>query len=368
MRKLTVLGICACLMLAVSGRTSCQEVERFDFTGIERIELDGTSGDVAMLPAEGASVIVELTRDVTPSDAFRAVVEQRGSTLNIEEHWRGWNTRGSVAWKIYLPRGQTPPRVVIDTASGDFSAEEISANIRVDTASGDIDLRSTTIIGGSRFDTASGNITLSNMDVTDNSVFDTASGDIRLTDVAVGGGCRFDTASGDVELTDVTAGEGCRFDTASGDVTLDNVTAGEGCEFDTASGSIRCSRSRGALDLDTASGNVVVRESELTGPSRFDSASGNVRVNLASMPAHDLRATSASGNVTLEIGEFGSNFTLILIKRRDRGRISCPFEFTSEDTFQEHGYTYEEKTVKRGSGGPEIYLRTASGSVTVRGR
>lgn len=366
MRKSLITCTCACLILAASSRASCQQVERFDFTGIERIQVDGVSGDVAILPADGAGVIVELTQNVTPSDAYRSVVEQRGTTLNIEEHWRGRNTRGSVKWKIYLPKGQTPPRIVIDTASGDFSAEEVSASIRIDTASGDIDLRAVTIIDGSSFDTASGDITLSNMDVADDSVFDTASGDISLTDVTAGNGCRFDTASGDVELTDVRAGAGCRFDTASGDVTLDGVTAGEGCEFDTASGSIRCSRSKGALVLDTASGNVVVRESELTGRSRFGSASGSVRVSLASMPAHDLRATSASGNVTLEIGDFGSNFTLILIKRQDRGRISCPFEYTSEDTFRERGYIYEEKVVKQGSGGPEIYLRTASGSITVR--
>jgi hypothetical protein len=54
-----------------------------------------------------------------------------------------------------------------------------------------------------------------------------------------------------------------------------------------------------------------------------------------------------------------------MIKREDRGRIICPFDITSESTFKDHHY-YEEKVVERGSGGPEIALKTASGEVVVR--
>jgi len=69
--------------------------------------------------------------------------------------------------------------------------------------------------------------------------------------------------------------------------------------------------------------------------------------------------------VTLGVKDFGDDFTLILIKRKDKGRISCPFDFTEEDEFWDH-HEYERKVVKRGSGGPTIELRTASGKVTVK--
>jgi len=354
-------------MFAAASATHGQEAERFEHSGVTRIQVDGVSGGFTILPSEGNSVVVELRQDVTPSDAFQAEVEQRGSTLLIKEKWgSGWKTRGSVNWTIYVPESEEPVRIVIDTASGGISAEGVSASFRFDTASGGIELHAVTLGDGSRFDTASGSISLSNMRVENDSEFDTASGSIHLTEVVAGAGSNFDTASGSIYLTGVTAGTGCRFDTASGSVVLENVSVGDGCKFDTASGSVRCSNSSGPLNLDSASGDVIVRNCELTGRSQFSTASGSVRINLASLPAHDLRASSASGNVTLEVGDFGDNFTLILIKRRDRGRISCPFEYTSEDTFEEHGYTYEEKVVKQGSGGPEIYLRTASGSITVR--
>ena len=54
--------------------------------------------------------------------------------------------------------------------------------------------------------------------------------------------------------------------------------------------------------------------------------------------------------------------------RYSKDRFSCPFDFTSEDEFEEHGRTYVEKVVKRGSGGPEITLRTASGDLIIRER
>jgi hypothetical protein len=72
--------------------------------------------------------------------------------------------------------------------------------------------------------------------------------------------------------------------------------------------------------------------------------------------------------VDFVVNNFGSDFTLILIKRQDRGRISCPFDYTSSDTFEEGRHVYEEHIVRQGSGRPEIYLKTASGSITVRNR
>jgi hypothetical protein len=83
------------------------------------------------------------------------------------------------------------------------------------------------------------------------------------------------------------------------------------------------------------------------------------------LPKDDLSASSASGDVYLSVADFGDDFTLILIKREDKGRISCPFKYTSEETFKDH-HTYEKKIVKRGSGRPEIELRTASGKVVVK--
>ena len=88
-------------------------------------------------------------------------------------------------------------------------------------------------------------------------------------------------------------------------------------------------------------------------------------IRLTALPAYDLEASSASGDVRLDVGEFGSDFTLVVSKREDRGHLDVPFPYTAERTYLRNGRLYVEKTVQRGAGRPEIRLRTASGSVVV---
>ena len=213
----------------------------------------------------------------------------------------------------------------MDTASGDLEAESLSARFEIDTASGDFVLRGGGVLTGS--------------------------------DIS--------TASGDLELSNVTVDDDVDMRTASGDIDLDGVTGGRGFEFSTASGDVTIRNSTGIVEARSASGDVDVSVSELSGASRFSAASGNVTVALDAIPAHELELSSASGNVELA-ADFGSDFTLVMSKRQDRGRIQSPFAFTSEETYERNGQTYGRKTVVRGSGGPEIGVMTASGSVEVR--
>lgn len=69
----------------------------------------------------------------------------------------------------------------------------------------------------------------------------------------------------------------------------------------------------------------------------------------------------------LEAG-FGSDFTLVMAKRTDRGPFDIPFEATSEEVFERNERPNVRRTVVRGSGGPEIRLSSASGSIRVRER
>jgi DUF4097 and DUF4098 domain-containing protein YvlB len=156
-------------------------------------------------------------------------------------------------------------------------------------------------------------------------------------------------------------------DTASGDVELMRVTAGPGFDASTASGHVRIEQSDGVLEGSSASGRVRVIDSRLTGPSEFSSASGDVAIELSSPLEHSLRASSASGDVTFN-GVFGADFTRVMSKRKDRGRIDSPFEATSEEEFTQNDRVYVRQTVVRGSGEPRIELSTASGSIRVRNR
>ena len=117
---------------------------------------------------------------------------------------------------------------------------------------------------------------------------------------------------------------------------------------------------------DSNSGDVIVRNSTLYGEGRFSSASGDVLLYLDEVPDGGLSASSASGDVLLDAGNLGGNFTLILVADEKKGEIDTPFAYTSERTFRKNNRDYMEKRVDRGSGGPEIELSTSSGKVTVR--
>lgn len=336
----------AAALLVVAVAAGARDVKSWKLDGVSRIEFEGTSGNVILLPAEGPVGRVELATHVQSEDAFRAEVDQNGEVLNLREHWRGHQSSGSVTWHIYLPASDRSVRFSGSTASGDLEASRVAASIRFRTASGNLELADVELGGASHLGTASGDVVLSNMTVVEGTSFSTASGDVQLTDVVV---------EDDVELS-----------TASGDVLLERVTAGEGCRFSTASGRVRAGSCRGALHLSSASGDVSVRECELTGKSNVSSASGDVTVVLDRMPAHDLSVSSASGDAELAIGSWGDDFRLVLVKRKDRGRLACPFPYTAEDEYEKNDHVYVEKTVKLGSGGPEIEVRSASGDVIVR--
>ena len=52
--------------------------------------------------------------------------------------------------------------------------------------------------------------------------------------------------------------------------------------------------------------------------------------------------------------------------RTDSGRIVCPFDFQSETTFKEGGYSYDRKSFTRGGDDPKISIHTASGTAELR--
>jgi DUF4097 and DUF4098 domain-containing protein YvlB len=315
------VGLVGLLALLVSGMA--MGAQEWDFSSIDRIELEGVSGDVILLPANGRGGRVELRENVTPRGNFEPTVEEHGGTLEIQEKWQGRSSRGEVEWTIYLPTDGV--EIEISTASGSLSAENIDAHIDLSTASGDVELIDVELDRRSSLSTSSGTYTIEDMRVSEDVSFSTASGDILLSNVEIDAGVSFSTASGDVE----------------------------------------CNGCRGHLTFSSASGDVVVKNSSMDGPGKFSSASGDVRLHLDESPRDGLSASSASGDVVLD-GDLGRNYTLVMTAREDKGRIVSPFENASRRTFHRNGHTYEEKVVEQGSGGPEIHLSTASGAVVVK--
>lgn len=312
--------------VAVASPVAAQSEQNWSFDNIDRIELDGVSGNLEVVVASGSSITLRLDQQVEPRDTFRGEVEQNGSTLSITEHWGHGSSRGEVRWVLAVPAALSPT-IEMESASGGVEVSGVAARFELDTASGDFEMRDGTLMAGSDID----------------------------------------TASGDLCITAATVQDGVDMSTASGDVEISNVDAGRNFDFSTASGNVRVQGSRGVLEGSSASGDVDVEVSALGGVGDFSSASGDVTVRLNGSLTNDFEASSASGNVEFR-ADFGDDFTLVITVREDRGRIDSPFRTTSKETFKRNGQTYVRETVQRGSGGPEIRLNSASGRVRVRER
>ena len=85
------VGLACVLALFVCG--TALGAQEWDFSGVERIELEGVSGDVILLPAGGRGGSVELRADVSPRGSFEPSVEEDGDTLRIRENWSGRSSR-----------------------------------------------------------------------------------------------------------------------------------------------------------------------------------------------------------------------------------------------------------------------------------
>jgi len=154
------------------------------------------------------------------------------------------------------------------------------------------------------------------------------------------------------------------FYTASGNFVLDSID-GE-ISVATASGNVILNNPAGEFEINTASGDIDAHTILFTGKSSFNSASGNIYVQLIQSSEEDINLSSASGNVVLDYSgnEIIGFFEFIALV--NNGEIISPFQFDSEETFQEHGNTYYRKSFTRIGNSPRIYLRTASGTAELK--
>ncbi len=237
-RRHLAIGILLAIVLPIScaperfdgSLAAGRQSSRWTFSGVERIEIEGVSGDLIVDRAGGSALELILRYDVRPEGAFRGEVEQQGSTVRIEEHWGGGSSRGNVDWTLSVP-ASLETVIVMKSASGGLEASGVTARFR----------------------------------------FRTASGDVHLDDMTVVSGSSFDTASGDYTLTDLVVGDDVEMETSSGDIELDGVRAGKAFEISTVSGNATIENSEAVLRGNSANGNVRTYETALNGPSRLRS-------------------------------------------------------------------------------------------------
>jgi DUF4097 and DUF4098 domain-containing protein YvlB len=196
----------------------------------------------------------------------------------------------------------------------------------------------------------------------------TGSGDVEIGDL--GGAVTAQTGSGSIrvgrtgapvqaqtgsgEVTILGARERVDVSTGSGGVVVQDVSGG--ATVRTGSGDIDVRQSApGAIELSSGSGSVTARG--INGAARARSASGDVR--LSGTPASDWEVNSASGSVVLEIPP-GTSFRIVA--NSSSGSITNDHPATSTQSSR------RELQATIGQGGPQVTVRSASGSIEIRKR
>jgi len=335
------------VMIFICGNVIADErMETFTFEDIHSINIETVSGSIRICPGDKTKLVVELINDLEEPDMLDPELESDYGKLFIEENFIGRNVRGETSWTVYLPKNSSLRTVECSNASGQISLEEFETNfIETESASGKTSVNS---VKAKELDlsTASGAIIIEDCEA---NVIEAESASGRISANSIHAEeIDLSTASGRISVEDCEA-DFIKTNSASGKILFDSVDAKE-------------------LELFNASGKIIVEDGKIDELGRMSSASGDVELYLPNLPSRRLEASSASADVILNVPQFGENFSMTLMKRADRGKIKCPFEYTEKETIRLHKhdrYLSDRYLVQRGKGGPEIKLSTASGTIRI---
>ncbi len=348
MKSLPVCLIAGLMILVLPAATTVagERVKTFTFEDIRSVDIETVSGNIKITPGEVDQLTVELINDLDKPELLDPELEADDGELSIEENFTGNRIRGSTYWTIYLPKPFVLRSINCSTASGDMLFEEFEVDFL-------------------EAESASGEMSVNSVDAKEVEL-STASGAIILEDCE-GDYIEAESASGRISTSSVHARE-LDLSTASGKIVIEDCDA-DFIKTSSASGRISVgSVIAKELEVSNASGRIVVDNSDIRETAELSCASGDLKIYLSHLPSKSLNASSASGDVDLNVPKFGENFSMTLMKRADKGRIKCPFEYTEKETIRLHKsdrYLTDRYLVKQGKGGPEIELSTASGTIRI---
>ena len=239
------------------------------------VRLHGVDGDLARVEDRHGNAIVD-DFDVQTGQGSLAVHARKGLRIKV-----GPGRHETPDLDVHVPRRAT---VVVETSSGDLTAEDLAGEQRFRTASGDIDL--TRISGTVSIEAASGDVDL------------TATGELRLTartvsgDLAVRAGLLAEvsaaTTSGDLAIAGELAPAGShKIETVSGDAVL-ALAGGARIEVSTVTGDVsadkphRIERTDGQRVVVVGDGRATLVARTMSGDIHVTKAKGlDVRVDAA---------------------------------------------------------------------------------------
>jgi hypothetical protein len=142
--------------------------------------------------------------------------------------------------------------------------------------------------------------------------------------------------------------------TYGGSITLD------GCEGNadvkTSGGSIRIGKVNGPVYAHTSGGGIDVEE--VMGAIDAKTSGGSVTASISRQPENDCRLTTSGGSITVYLDK---DIKVDVNARTSGGRVRTDFPVTVRGELSTRSLQ-----AKINGGGPELYLRTSGGSISIR--
>jgi hypothetical protein len=229
---------------------------------VKTVYIDGSAGDVTLVPTSGRDVVVDSRAEGTvwlPKMETRIAGDQ--VTVRGECHFVVFGSCGAT-FVVHVPAGVA---VRAKTSSGDLRASGLSGPVDFEVSSGDVDLDA--LSGGTTAHVSSGDITARRLG--GSVVLETSSGDVTGTELT-GAAVKAHASSGDVDVDLASVPQRVSASSSSGDVTIAVPRGSRGAydaQADTSSGDRTVgvpidSKSPRSLRAVTSSGDATIRYRE----------------------------------------------------------------------------------------------------------
>jgi hypothetical protein len=276
-----------------------------------QLEVNTDVGSIEVRASGSGQVTVEVRRSGSRADELEVDFSQSGNDVSVHADLprKGWFGGRSAKVRFIIT---VPERYNLDlnTAGGSISVSDLEGEARVKTS------------GGS----------LSFGDITGSVWGRTSGGSISL-----------DGCSGDADIN-----------TSGGSITIGDVD-GEVVAH-TSGGSISIGRARASVDADTSGGSIRVKE--VMGPISANTSGGSVSAYISEQPDADCRLTTSGGGITVYLADD----VAVDISAQASSKVHCDLDLSDSHRGK------RSLSGKLNGGGPELYLRTSGGSVSIHSR
>lgn len=274
-----------------------EKIEIFD---IENLIINTKSSNVKLILTDDEQVRVIQYSNKEIKEEQMVKINKNDKDLKISSQEKSFGiflfNLNSIAYDIYIPKNYKS-NLKIETASADidFEDELELKNVQFLAASGDIRGAKKIIAEKIDIELASGNINFNEIDSKDVKL-KSVSGEININDKIKAEKADIKTISGDIKIANIES-DNIKIEAISGSIETEKIIGN--VDMKSTSGDVQIESLKGKISLDTTSGDISVNDFTILNESSVHSISGNIKMFLNKESNCNINTKTVSGNVNL---------------------------------------------------------------------